>query len=204
MAKTKKSTKSCTVQPLAGDQPVADTSPEKLGEQARVIHDRIATSEQSLTRDYWELGQTLELAKKDLNHGQWNQFLTDYGIDKTRAARARAIRRTFSSPDKVEDLTLKQAYEARRRKAKKTKSHGASSRKPRVEIDHQPVAQMTLHSFLTIDESLHHRLLDEIQFASESEVPGLLAEVEHLEGFLEQLRSALLKRLPVHDEATSG
>ncbi len=113
MAKTKKSTKSCTVQPLAGEQPVTDTSPEKLVEQARVIHDRIATSEQSLTRDYWELGQTLELAKKDLNHGQWNQFLTDYGIDKTRAARARAIRRTFASPDKLEDLTLKQAYEAR-------------------------------------------------------------------------------------------
>lgn len=204
MAKTKKSTKSCTVQPLAGDQRAVDMSPEKLGEQARVIHDRIATSEQSLTRDYWELGQTLELAKKDLNRGQWNQFLTDYGIDKTRAARARAIRRTFASPDKLADLTLKQAYEARRRKAKKTKSRGASSRKHSVETVPLPVAQMTLQSFLTIDESLHHHLLDEIEFASESEVPALLAEFEHLEGFLEQLRSALLKRLPVRDEATSG
>ncbi len=63
---------------------------------------------------------------------------------------------------------------------------------------------MTLQSFLTIDESMHTLLLDEIEFASESEVPALLAEVEHLEGFLEQLRSALLKRLPVRDEATGG
>ncbi len=97
MAKTKKSTKSCTVQPLTGEQPVVSVSPEKLGEQARVIHDRIATSEQSLTRDYWELGQTLELAKKDLNHGQWNQFLTDYGSTK-HGGTGTAIRRTFAKP----------------------------------------------------------------------------------------------------------
>jgi hypothetical protein len=201
MAKGKKPTKSCIVQPMGSEQPASAWTPDKLGEHARVIHDRIATSEQSLTGDYWLLGQTLDQAKKYFNHGQWSRFLTDYGIDKTRASRARSIRRTFSSPDDVKDLTLKQAYEARRRQANKPKSRGAASRKTRVEIDPQPVAQVTLKSFLKLDDCTQDRLLDEIKFTNASDLPVLLTEFEQLQGFLTHLRSALQKRLPASEKA---
>jgi hypothetical protein len=65
---------------------------------------------------YHGLGQVLELARKQVNRGQWEIFLSTYGTNRVRACRARTIFRTFPSAEEVSGLTVEEAYETRQKR----------------------------------------------------------------------------------------
>ena len=89
---------------------------EDLGEHAHCKHEEIVQCEKTLAPAYHGLGQVLELARKQVNRGQWEVFLVTYGIDRVRACRARTIFRTFSSAKEVSGLTVQEAYEKRQKR----------------------------------------------------------------------------------------
>ena len=119
-------------QPLPSSEPNSEWLPEQLSTYAQTQYQQILDGETHLTRPYWRLGHTLEIAKKTFGHGQWEQYLQSLGIDPTRASKARAIYRTFDCEEDVAHLTVEAAY-AQRRKQRPTappaKSEEAISKK---------------------------------------------------------------------------
>lgn len=105
--------KSCTPQHLS-EMPSQSWGVERLVEYARLQHDEILKREKSLAPCYWRLGHALSLARKNFDHGQWSQYLASLGIHKTRASRARTIYEAFVTVDEVKDMSVEDAYEARR------------------------------------------------------------------------------------------
>jgi len=108
--------KSCGPQLLPDGEPTNEWGLDELSLYAQIQHHQIIDGEKSLTPSYWRLGQALVLAKEAFNHGQWARYLTDLGIDKTRASKARAIYRTFDNEENVAGLTVEEAYTKRQRK----------------------------------------------------------------------------------------
>lgn len=102
--------KSCGPQLFISSEPNVEWGVNQLGAVAMAQHQQIVESERHLAVAYWRLGQTLDLAKKNFNYGQWEGFLKTWKIDKTRASRARAIFRTFGGEEQVRSLTVEQAY----------------------------------------------------------------------------------------------
>lgn len=111
--------KSCDPQRFA-DEPQANWGVEDLGRYARARHDEIAAGEQSLAAAYWRLGAALNLARRQFGRGQWGKFLAEFGIEKTRASKARAIHQAFGSKRAVERLSVQEAYSRRERRSRKT------------------------------------------------------------------------------------
>lgn len=110
--------KSCTPQPLTGQGPSSDWHLDQLGEHAQGLCEQILTQEKELAPLYWQLGQTLTLARRNSQHGQWRGFLKQLGIEKTRASRACAIFAVFAHVDDVHGFTVAEAYAARKRRSK--------------------------------------------------------------------------------------
>lgn len=100
----------------AKDEPDHSWGLDELGERARGKHDEIVQGEKTLAPEYWDLGQALTLARKQVTHGQWESFLAKYGIDRVRACRARTIYRTFSSVGEVSGLTVQDDYDKRQKR----------------------------------------------------------------------------------------
>lgn len=96
---------------------------EDLGRYARAQEHAIVEGEQSLTTSYWRLGLALNLARKHLAHRQWGRYLGELGIEKTRAAKARAIHDAFTAEKEVAELTVEEAYRRRRRKPRARNSN---------------------------------------------------------------------------------
>ena len=89
----------------------------RLSHFARQQHEMIIQSERSVAPTYWLLGQALALARKQLGRGQWGKYLTELGINRVRACRARAIFRSFSTAEVLQGMGVEEAYEQRQRRA---------------------------------------------------------------------------------------
>lgn len=105
--------KSCDPQLLTDEHPDGKWGKEELGSYAQSQYKAIVSGEESLTPRYWRLGMALNLARKSLQHGHWQKYIRSLGIDKSRAARARAIHETFNTIEEVAGLTVDKAYARR-------------------------------------------------------------------------------------------
>src|ERR1700686_5332576 len=97
--------KSFVPQLLLAGEPSSEWGPDELGRYAQAQNQQINDSEKLLSPVYWRMGKTLTLAKKHFDHGQWTKFLESWGIDRTRAAKARAIFGAFGSEQAVLGLS---------------------------------------------------------------------------------------------------
>lgn len=102
------------------DPPDAQWGVADLGRYARAQDEAIAAGEKALSPIYWRLGLALNLARKQFAHGQWTRYLREHEIDKTRAARARAIHGTFETEQQVAELSVEAAYRRRKKKPRTT------------------------------------------------------------------------------------
>ncbi len=118
--------KSCSVQPLT-ELPSRSWGLERLTEFACEQHAQLVAGERQTAPVYWRLGMALYLIRENFTHGQWTTYLESHEIEKTRAARARAIFRTFSSENGVQGLTVQEAYDQRARCEKATSGVRPSS-----------------------------------------------------------------------------
>ncbi len=125
---------SCGPQLLPDGEPSSEWGLDQLSVYAQLQHRQIVDGEKSLAPSYWRLGHALTLAKKDLNRGQWSQYLKDLGIDKTRASKARAIFQAFDKVEDVATLTVDDAYAQRKRKQAAEREEDAGGVQPRQDV----------------------------------------------------------------------
>ena len=111
--------KSCDSQLLPAGDPTSEWGFDQLGAYAQLQYRQIMDGEKTLTAVYWRLGRALVLAKKMFKHGCWGQHLKILRIDRTRAARATAISKTFLREEDVAGLRVDEAYARRERKLPK-------------------------------------------------------------------------------------
>jgi len=111
--------KSFDSQLLSEGEPDAEWGIDQLNVFAQMRYRQLMDGEKSLTVAHWRLGHALVLVKKIFKHGHWGQHLKDLGIDKTRAAKATAIYKTFAKEEEVAGLRVDEAYARRKRKSKK-------------------------------------------------------------------------------------
>ena len=111
--------KSCGPQLFDKTLPAHDWPLEELTEFAQREYRKIVDDEKTLALAYWRLGNALTVARKQLGRGRWGHFLKSLPIDKTRSSKACAVFRAFSSPEQLKELTVEQAYKARRQHHKK-------------------------------------------------------------------------------------
>lgn len=110
-----KRAKRCESQPSASAaSPGHDWELNRLSDYARRQFAEIRRREGTLAPYYWRLGNALSLARKNFAHGQWEAYLAELEIDKSRASKAMAIYGTFATAEAVAKLTVDEAYEARR------------------------------------------------------------------------------------------
>jgi hypothetical protein len=111
--------KSCDSQLFPEGDPTSEWGLDRLGAYAQLQYRQIMDSEKTLTAAYWRLGCGLVLAKRIFKHGCWGQHLKILGIDRTRAAKATAIYKTFAKEEDVAGLRVDEAYARRERKLAK-------------------------------------------------------------------------------------
>lgn len=112
----KQTEKSCGTQPFLTQAPSHQWGVDRLGQYAQQQHQVIVDGEKRIAPAYWRLGHSLTLARKQFARGHWSRFLKQWGIDKTRASKARAIFRTFSTEGHVEGKSVEEAYAERPRR----------------------------------------------------------------------------------------
>ena len=122
-----KSQKSCGTQHLEEKLPTDTWAVDRLGDFAASQHLSITRDEETLAPKYWRLGLSLNLARKQIPHGEWLRFLKSFSIDRTRASKARAIHRTFTNEDDLDGLTVEEAYSQRERRGTAGESGDKSS-----------------------------------------------------------------------------
>jgi hypothetical protein len=152
--------------PLSDDEPSHAWDLERLGKYARKEHDAIVRGETTLSPHYWRLGQALQLARKQLGRGQWGRYLAELGVHKVRAAKARAIYRTFSTPEAVAGMAVEEAYEQRKRNQPSARRRG----RRRQLMDGQAPAENTdeLQAFLMDVCARAEQLVDSAAFVEPS------------------------------------
>jgi hypothetical protein len=156
--------KSCGTQLFSPQEPNNEWGPDQLGFYAQSQHQFIIASECLATPAYWRLGRALYFAKKSFGHGQWEKFLEQWGIDKTRAAKARAIFGTFDDEHAVEAISVERAYAQRNRKQ-------ASSR---IKKTKPKEGQPDLRTWLGGVSGQANLYVDNAAFADQSEAESLL------------------------------
>ena len=105
--------KGCGPKHLDQGEPGKAWGLDELDNYAQKRNQEIVDDELGLAPAYWRLGSALILARGKCKHGEWGKHLVELGIDKTRASKARAIRKTFSSVDQLDGLTVEEAYARR-------------------------------------------------------------------------------------------
>lgn len=194
MATKSKSTKGCGgPQPLSEDQPAHDWTLERLGDYAKGQYSRILEGERTLSPYYWRLGQALTIARKNFAHGQWLGYLESLEIDKTRASKACAIFRAFSTPAAVETLSVEEAYEARRPQP---------APEPRVEISGG--ASLKFIGALEKVEKFVDDTFAEPAIFSADEKEELLATLRHTIRTLQEYERRLEGELAAADDSQSS
>jgi len=107
---------------VSGAKPNPDEEPseswdlDSVSHYAKTQHDLIVQGEHTLAPLYWRLGQSLHFARKLVPRGHWGGYLEELGVHKVRASKARAIYRTFSTPDAVTGMAIEEAYDQRVRR----------------------------------------------------------------------------------------
>lgn len=119
MAISTTNSESFGAKPFEEEEPSHTWELDRLTQYAREQHETIVQGEQTLSPAYWRLGQALHLARKRLGRGQWGKYLEKLGIHKVRAAKARAIFRTFSTPKAVSGMAVEDAYDQRQRRQRR-------------------------------------------------------------------------------------
>ncbi len=170
---------------------------DDLGRHAQSIDRAISDGEQSLTPHYWNLGLTLGLARCQFGYRQWGKFLSDLNIDPTRASKARAIHETFASAEQVSTLSVKEAYQQRKRKRR-------SSTRP---TDKKVAAASASESALAVIDPPANlvqffvelcRMVELYQFKAESataeEAAVYLSALDTAAGELAKLRAVLSRK----------
>jgi len=188
--------KSCGLQ-LLTDQPSHSWDLDQLSRYAQEQHQMIVDGEKRLAPTYWRLGQALSLARKQFHRGQWDKFLKSLDIERTRAARARAIFNTFSTAQEVEGKSVEEAYGRRTRRQKNTAPDASSkSRK----------CKGALRTFLNRVPNEAEALVDVAAHTEPTEARRLLVAVEKAIQRLEQIRDQLQKHAdsPTTDRADTG
>ncbi|MCH8047136.1 MAG: hypothetical protein IID44_25825 [Planctomycetes bacterium] len=123
-------TKSCDPQLLQGE-PLKTWTVDELGQYAEAQQLEIENCEKALAPVYWQLGKALNLARENFGRGQWSRFLEQWAIDKTRASKARAIQRTFKTPQKVENMSVQEAYGRRKRQPRRKRPRPSATTSPK-------------------------------------------------------------------------
>ncbi len=171
--------KSFGLQPLPNGEPSNEWTPNQLGWYAQAQQQQIVDGEKLMTPAYWRLGQALHFAKKNFGHGQWTKFLESWGIDKTRAARARAIYGAFDNEQAVLGISVEQAYKQRKRRRVNTRK-----------IVPQPEGQ-ALDRLATDVCKQSESLIDQAAFIDPKIAVGLLPKLEEAIQSLQRLRGWL-------------
>ena len=193
---------SCGPQLMPKGDPTIEWGVQELGVYAQVQHRQIVGGETSLSAAYWRLGLALNLARKQFGRKQWQPYLDDLGIDKTRASKARAIQRTFDEVGQVADLSVEDAYAHRERKPHgKTKKSAASGRK-------MPRQTKAIRTFAAAVCKKAQSLVDEAAFAESEDavvlVPAVRNAIEQLQGLLKLLETQATPPKARTDDAAQG
>jgi hypothetical protein len=174
---------SCGPQLLTAGEPSHSWGVKELGQYCQVQHEAIVSGEKELTPAYWRLGMALNLARKHFTQGQWTKYLDSLGIEKTRASKARAIFRTFSTADQTAGLSVEEAYGKRHRNHQRRgrATSGSQSNKPPCDtsLDHvcgELECLIDQARSVTPDEA--RELLQATQ--------GLIRRLQELERYLQQ------------------
>lgn len=134
---------------LLAELPCKSWGQDRLQAFAVDTNKRIDEIGRPLAQQYWLLGAVLILLKLELGWGMLGQFLAKNSITKARAARARAIHRTFKSPEDLGDLTVESAYEKRRRKQSTKEIKARRTKPPKQAKPRETSPWNTLPEFLT-------------------------------------------------------
>ena len=189
--------KSFGLQPLPNGEPSNEWTPDQLGWYAQAQHQQIVDGEKLLTPAYWRLGKALNFAKKNFGHGQWTKFLESWGIDKTRAARARAIYGAFDNDEAVLGISVEQAYKQRKRR--QVTAPGAKRSRS--------CEERTLSRFAMNVSRQAESLIDEAAFVESKNAGRLLPaldeaiiRLQRLRDWLERQASANIREQPGFQE----
>lgn len=181
MARSPQTAKSCLPK-LLPEVPDANWGVEDLNRYARAQSESIDAGDRALASNYWRLGLALSLVRRQFTHRQWGRNLESLGIDKTRAAKARAIHATFASLELVAGLTVQEAY-------------GRRQRKTRVARRQAPAHSHNSGEFLQGVRAQADSLTEEVASVDPDRAAKLLAMVEETIAELEALRSLLRSRI---------
>lgn len=166
--------------------PSENWNADQLGRYAQSQNEDINAGERYLTPSYWRLGQALHLARTKVKNG-WGEFLETWGIDKTRASKARAIYKTFGDPDKVSEMSVEQAYDKReRRVVRPRKAVGTKSG-----LEHPP----SLTEFVLEIRKWAGLLLDKAAVITEMRAQALLPEITAAVTELKRLEETIEHRI---------
>jgi hypothetical protein len=172
------SDKGCGPQLFNNDIPPDKWDIDRLGEFAATEYRAIVADETTLAPRYWRLGMALNLARKQIRHGKWMNFLKLYAIDKTRASKARAIHRTFESEQDLDGLTVEEAYARRERRGG-----------DRTSDSEDAVRKLTAY-LQTLSDCVGN-VADEAQWNPPETVAELLSDLDQAISDLERLRQVL-------------
>lgn len=176
------------------------SSTDELGAAAAAELAAITSDERSVTARYWLMGQILTWARKPLTHGQWGQFLKQWNIDKTRAAKAMRIFQGFPTAAATADLTVAEAYA----RSAKPSSGSATPQKLKKAKKAQPAAAAeatsvpdTIQSWTKFADAMTivvERQLEEPEFLTPAEAAAALASLNRLLTALQQSEARLRDR----------
>jgi hypothetical protein len=110
--------------------------------------------------------------------------LTELGIDKTRASKARAIYRTFAQEDEVAGLTVEEAYARRRKKKGKEPADDVATPKPDVKGLRKSVGKIAQRTGAVIHDAAF--AVPEEAVVLIPAVRNAIRQLEELLKFLEQ------------------
>lgn len=187
----------CGPQPF-GEQPSHATPLDRLTDLAAEAHAALMACEKSATPHYWRLGQILMLARKQVPRGDWADYLTTLGIEKTRASKARAIFRAFHTAEETSVLSVADAYDCRAR--------SVSAKKPRRPMAEDAIGELESPA-ATLPHWIHRlaedaaRLRDEVQFLSPDECETLGTAIDRALSLLAELQAAVRRGSPSRPNA---
>lgn len=178
--------KSCTTQLFPSGPPTLEWLPEQLMAYVQAQHQVILANECMLAVVYWRLGKALDALRKTFNHGQWEHFLKEASLHKSKVSRARAIAKAFASEEQLAGMTVREAYARRPRKDRPPTTPAASGNQAHSD---------QFARFLEHVDRLAEPFIDDAGFARADQAAALLPSVEQVIAKFDKIRVLLLERL---------